>query len=131
MPINNNLGRMINYLDGLLPIKSLDSLIAWSCEIAWQTKIILSSLPQYLWRQDGNLPWWTHAYKVTWPSNDVSYKIMWQTKIIVSSLPQWLWPWNFTSWRFAMRGLQPCYSTLWWHGLARSRDELKLLYLLY
>ena len=34
-------GRMITYLDGLLPIKSLDSLITWSCEITWETKSII------------------------------------------------------------------------------------------
>ena len=42
------LGKMITYLDGLLPIKSLGPLITWSYEITWQTKSIISLIPQYL-----------------------------------------------------------------------------------
>ena len=41
--------RMITYVDGFLPIKSHDPLITWSCKITWQTKIIISSLLQWLW----------------------------------------------------------------------------------
>ena len=42
------LGRMVAYLDRLHPIKSNDPLITWSCKITWQTKIIISPLPQCL-----------------------------------------------------------------------------------
>ena len=52
MPMATKLGWIIIYLDGLLPIKSHDPLITWSCKITWQAKIIISSLPQYLWPQN-------------------------------------------------------------------------------
>ena len=51
-----NLGRMVNNLDYLLPIKKNDHITTWFCEIIWQTKSI-SPLPQCLWPQ--NLKrWW-------------------------------------------------------------------------
>ena len=43
------LGRMITYFDGLLPIKSFDPLITWPYEMTWQTKSIISPIPQCLW----------------------------------------------------------------------------------
>ena len=42
------LGRMVTYLDLLLPIKSNDHVFTWFCEITWQTKNIVSPLPQCL-----------------------------------------------------------------------------------
>ena len=48
-PMTTNFCRMVNYLYGLLPMKSHGSLITWSCKIIWQTKIIISPLPQCLW----------------------------------------------------------------------------------
>ena len=41
----NKLGRMVTYLDGLLPIKSHDPLITWFFETMWQIKNITSPLP--------------------------------------------------------------------------------------
>ena len=41
--------QMITYHDGLLPIKSHDPLIMWSCEITRQIKIIVSPLSECLW----------------------------------------------------------------------------------
>ena len=35
------LSRTVTYLDPLLPIKSYDPLIIWSCKITWQTKITI------------------------------------------------------------------------------------------
>ena len=50
-------GRMVTYLDYLLPIKSNDHIIMLCCVIMWQTKNIISPLPQCLWPQ--NLAgWW-------------------------------------------------------------------------
>ena len=34
----NKLGRMVTYLDGVLPIKSHETLIKFSCKITWHTK---------------------------------------------------------------------------------------------
>ena len=48
VPMATRLGRMVTYLRRLLPIKSHDPLNTWSCKIAWQTKIIISPLPQSL-----------------------------------------------------------------------------------
>ena len=39
--MTNKFGRMIISVEGLLPIKSHDPFIIWSCEIARQTKIII------------------------------------------------------------------------------------------
>ena len=46
------LGRMVIYLDGLLPIKSPGPLIMRLCKIGWRTKIVISSLPECLWSPD-------------------------------------------------------------------------------
>ena len=45
-PMTTIFGRMVTYLNGLLPINSHDPLITWPCEITWQTKTIISQLPQ-------------------------------------------------------------------------------------
>ena len=52
MLMTTKLGRMVTYPYGLLPIKSHDALIWWSCEITWQTKNIKSPLPHCLWPQN-------------------------------------------------------------------------------
>ena len=63
------LGKMMTYTKGLLPIKLLDPLLMWSCEITQQTKTIISpdnklkqlclhyhnAYDQQTW-QDGDLP---------------------------------------------------------------------------
>ena len=41
--MTSKLGRMVTYLDGLLPIKSGDPLIAWPCETMRLAKTIVSS----------------------------------------------------------------------------------------
>ena len=51
------IGRMLTYLDEFLPIKSHHPLITWSCKITWQTKTILSPLPQCLWPWN-IVGWW-------------------------------------------------------------------------
>ena len=57
LPIGTKLGRMVAYLDRLLPIESHDPLNSWSFKIMWQTKIIISPLPRWLW--PSNLTgWW-------------------------------------------------------------------------
>ena len=38
VPMATKLGRMVTYLDGLLPMKSHDPLITWSCEITGSRK---------------------------------------------------------------------------------------------
>ena len=48
VPMATKLDKMITYFDGLLPIKSHDSLITWSCGITWKTKTIISPIPQCL-----------------------------------------------------------------------------------
>ena len=70
------MARIVTHLDGLLLMKSHESLITWSYEITWQTKTIICPLPQYLWQP--NLPGWRLAlsgsyHKVTWPLARWSY----------------------------------------------------------
>ena len=50
-------GRMVTYLDGLLPIRSYNSVILWSCSIVWQTETIISPIQQSLWPQN-LVRWW-------------------------------------------------------------------------
>ena len=65
------------------------------------------------------LPIKLHDPSITW-----LWEITWQPKTIAA--PQCLWPPNLVNWRLAMRGFHAvCYFTLWWRGLARSRDKLK------
>ena len=48
MPMATKLGRMINYLEGLLPVKSHNPFITWTFKIKSQTKDI-SPLSQCIW----------------------------------------------------------------------------------
>ena len=104
VPMATKLGRMLAYLDGLLPIKSHDPLIKWSCEIPWQTKAILSlstttiskasttakPMSTKLDRMVTYLEWLlhikSHGFLITW-----SCKITWQPKIVIYTLTQCLW----------------------------------------
>ena len=51
-----NVGLMVTYLEQLLPINSLDHINVQSCKITQQSKIIIYSIPQYLWLS--NLAGW-------------------------------------------------------------------------
>ena len=42
-------GWVMTYLAWLLPMKSHDHIIRWSCKIIWQTRIIMYRLTQCLW----------------------------------------------------------------------------------
>ena len=48
---------MVTYQNELPPTKQHDQMIKWPCEIAWQTKNITSSLPEWLWPPI-ILRWW-------------------------------------------------------------------------
>ena len=68
-----------------------------------------------------------HNTLITW-----SCKIMRQTKTIISPLPYWLWPPNLAGWWLTVRGSHPfSYMALLAHGLVRSWDKLRPLYLHY
>ena len=45
MPMTIKLGRVLTNNEGLLPIKSYGLLIALSCDIKWQTKTIIFTVP--------------------------------------------------------------------------------------
>ena len=51
------LGRMVTYFDYLLLIKSNDHIITRFCETTWQTKNMVSPIPQCLWQQN-MARWW-------------------------------------------------------------------------
>ena len=48
MSIATRLGRMMTYLERLMPITSHDDIIVWPWEIKGETKIIISPLPRCL-----------------------------------------------------------------------------------
>ena len=80
------LGSMVTYLEGNLTIKLYYALITWSCKVTWQTKIIISPLPECLWlttRRDNNLLRWAPTYKVTWPFD---YMVLWDHVTNLKSL---------------------------------------------
>ena len=65
------LGSIITYLDGILPIKSHEALISWSCEIMWQTQSVVSLpskrlLPAMMTFLDGLLQIKSHGSIITW-----------------------------------------------------------------
>ena len=81
---------MVTWFNGLLPKNSHECFITWSSDITWQTKSIISPLPQCLWKPNW-LRWWL-IWRVYKPESQI---------------------------------------VLWSHGLARSRDKWKPLYLHY
>ena len=72
MPMVTKLGKMMNYLEWPLAIKSHDCIIRWSCKITWQTKIITYPLTQWLWLSV--LLQWEHAMRSSFPQ---SHQILW------------------------------------------------------
>ena len=79
---------MVAHLDGLLPIKSRDPLILWSCEIMWQTKTIIFPLSQCLW-PNNLIEWWIFwrapDHKVTQPSNYVTLHVTSESHCITTN----------------------------------------------
>ena len=119
--------RMMTYLKWLLPVKLPEPLVSWSCKITWQTKTIISLLPQC--PQPQNLGGWlvtyhellppmkSHNHLITW-----SCKMTWQSKTVLSTLPQCLWPLSLEAWWLTMAGFHPQnYATLWSRDLVKSR----------
>ena len=49
IPMATKLVRVVIYHEWLLSLKSHDPFITWSWEIAWQTEIIITTLPEWLW----------------------------------------------------------------------------------
>ena len=72
VPIDTRLGRMVIYLEGLIPIELPHTFVTWPSKITGQTKTVISPLPQSLWPL--NLAgWWltmkgSHSFThgVTW-----------------------------------------------------------------
>lgn len=52
MPMPSKCERLVTYLERLLHVKSHDAFCTWSHEITWETKSIMSPLPQCLWLQN-------------------------------------------------------------------------------
>ena len=110
---------MVNCFDVLLPIKSHDTLITWSCKITWQSKTVISSL--CLLEVLPTIK--SYNALITW-----SCKVMWQAKTIISLLPDCLWPPNFAGWYLTLTGFYPqSHVNLWSRGLERSWDKLNYI----
>ena len=110
-PMVTALGRMVTYLEGLLPTKSHEP---WSRVL---TKLHDKIRPLYLhyysvyrhqtW-QDGDLTQRVPTHKVTKPLVTWVCKIAWQTKSIhLFALPQCPWPPNVAGWWRSMRASNP------------------------
>ena len=77
--IVTRLGRMITYLDGLLPIKAHDPLIKWFCKIMRLTKTIVSRITW--WIRSPNLVGWWHTLSNSHPE---SYSKLWSRDLVRS-----------------------------------------------
>ena len=96
VPMATKLGKMVTYLEGLLPVKSQDALTTLSWKITWQTKTILFPLlvPMFIkhgrsWNHlEGQLP-----MESLEPLIKRSCEIKWQTKTTHLHY-QCLWPPN-------------------------------------
>ena len=64
--MNIRLGRLVTYLDWVLPINSHDLLIARSRDKLKSLYFHYQSAYGCQTWHDSNLPWWDPAYKVTW-----------------------------------------------------------------
>ena len=94
------IGRVLTYLEGLLPQNLHGCLVKWSCEIIWQIKTIIFPLSQCLGPK------------------------AWQIKNIISSLPQCLWPTNLSRWWHTMTKSRVLQSRVF----VRSHGILGMLY---
>ena len=115
-----------------LPIKSNDPLNKKSCEIMWQTKTIISSLPQCPWPP--NLGGWWLTFRSSYPS---CYSTLWSCSLArlcnrlrllylhyhnVHGSKTWQGVW------LTMRGSHPwSYIALWPCDLAKSCDRTKAM----
>ena len=98
VPIATKLGRMVTYLEQLSPVKLFDPLVMWSYKITWQTKTIITPLPQCLYGhqtwQVGDLFWRNAIHIVTWPLFWWSCLITRQFEKFISPFSHDLWPLN-------------------------------------
>ena len=74
LPLATELGKMVTYVNGLLPIKSQDPFFMWSWEIIWQTKTIMCPLPWYPWHP--NLEGWWHNLRSYKPSSPFDHVVL-------------------------------------------------------
>ena len=73
VPIATKFGSMMGLLlEGLLNVKSHDSLITWFCEIPWQTKNVVFPILQCL--VSPNLVGWWHKLRSSYPE---SHLMLW------------------------------------------------------
>ena len=75
----SKLCRLVTYLHLLLPTKSHNPFITWSCKITWQTKTIISPPPQ-CWRLS-TMSGWSLILRVSYPC----YSILWLRSLARSS----------------------------------------------
>ena len=72
MPLTTKLSKMLDYIELLPPIESHKPSMMWSCKITWQTRSIISPLPQCLWPPN-LVGWWlTLRFSYTWSQKTLS-----------------------------------------------------------
>ena len=96
-------GRMMNYLEGLLPIKLLNPSVTFMNNfgnhyISPTAIPMATKLGRVVSYYEGLLPIKSHNPLIT-----KSCKIKWQTKTITSSMPQCLWPPNLARWWLSLK----------------------------
>ena len=83
MPMTTKLVRIVTYRTPLLPIKSYDHIITWSCLITWQIKVIVYPLSQCLWL--AKLAGWGFTINSQDPLITWSDKVTWKIKYVIIS----------------------------------------------
>ena len=123
----------MTYLDWLLPMKSDDYIITWSCKIKWQTKIMIYPLIHCLWLSilAEDIQCGVPFHEVTGSFDHVVLQIhvKYFRCCITTAIRTLL---NLTRWRLTIRIFNPLsHITLWRSGHVKSRNKLKTFYLYY
>ena len=121
------LGRMMTNLEGLLPMMLLYSLITWSCEIIWQSKVInMSTTTVRIETKFGRM---VNNIQRFLPIMLLYFLVAWSCKIggeiKTSALPSCLWPPKLAGVWLTVRGF--IHKVTWpLSGITISYDKQKL-----
>ena len=127
MTVTTNSGRMVAHLDGLLPMKLQGTLIAWSCEITWQAKTIVSTILVPMFMKLGRMVTYLDGLLTKLPP--WSWKVMRQTKTVTSLLAECLWPPNLVEWWHTLRDYNNKVILRFYHMILQSHVTNKNHYI--
>ena len=122
MSMTTKLCKGVTYHEGVPLIKSHDPRITWSCEIAWQTKIIKYPLLQCLWLPNLAERVYTIRSFLAYAHIILSSRGLVRSRKILDLLYLY---YNKPRWWITMRSFHlQRYTTVWTCGHVRPRDKL-------